>query len=670
MLPSTSQSRAYPDSRPPVSDGVSLSEGRSTSRSVSSWWISITRTWSPRPYVRVDSRGEHSYAVCHELSAGAPAAGVPYALHLTDERGFYRLLAFDFDAHHDGRTAAADATDLSARLGRAGVPHVVCQSGPSGGMHVWVRLTGATPARAVAQLATRLRTAYASLDIGALCNPTTGCVRPPGAPHRGGGVSTPLGTTHIEPAALTDLAAALADLPTPGGRTPEAAAAPVAVTPVLTDLEGMPRLSGPRRPLSPTLRSLARRPLTTGADASAIAFSILLGMAHARMSFTDATDAAFTACWPGLEHLRTTTGPAARTPRTGQEDHLRRQWASAVTAASLTGPPANTTSPARALAETQAATLLQAMDAHADRWRGKTGAQDRLLLCALAQHLIDAAAPEAHFSERCWALKAGLSRDTVHDRLPHLMREGWIRRTRTSAGPWAARWSLSLGGGKTSSGAVFTPSVRKHLAGVLRSAQADVWHAPELGVLGWRVWSELRSGWRPVAELARRVGVCAATVRRKLACLKRLRLVTGDGRAYAHRSRMRAAAEAAGVWGARADRRRLYQLHSAVFVWWFTARYQPHRLDGEPADALTEWGTYPTEDAAAEVHPDDIALAYGADSHSPPTEATQWAAAMVAQETHRHTDPDYWWQLVADARAALPPEDLLVPAYQPHTLAA
>ena len=632
--------------------------------------LQLVRSWSPRLYVRVDPRGEHSYAVCHELSVGLPAAGVPYAVHLTDVRGFYRLVAFDFDAHHQGSSAAADAADLSSRLATAGVDHVVCRSGRTGGMHVWVRLAAPAAPREVARIAERVRAAYPSVDTGALTNPSTGCVRPPGAPHRGGGVSTPLGTTDIEPVAIGQLTDALTLLPSRSERSSLEPSAPTSATPVVTGADGMPLLAGPRRPLSPAIRSLAHTPLASGADASAVAFSILLGMAHARMTFTDAADAAFTASWPALEHLRTTSAPAGRVPRTHREEHLERQWASAVAAASLTAPAATTTSATRAHAESQTATLIETMDACPNRWRGKTGAQDRLILCALAQHLIDAATPEAHLSERCWALAAGLSRDVVNDRLPYLIRDGWIRRVQASAGPWAARWALIPGGGETSSGAVFSPSLRDRLAKMLRSARADVWHAGELGVLGWRVWSELRSGWRPVAELAQRVGVCAATVRAKLRVLQRLRLVTGDGRAYAHQSRMKAAAEAAGVQGAHADRKRLYRLHSAVFVWWFTARYQPHRLDGQPSDALTEWGPYPTDADAAGVHPDDIALTYGADSHGPPPEPTSWAAAMVAQDTHRHTDPDFWWQLVADARADLPPQDLLLAPHQMATATA
>lgn len=672
MPSSTSQGRPYPP-RGRVNDpGVSRPDHTATWRPPT--WGELTHQWSPRPYLRVDLDRAHTYATVHRLAAGQPDPGIPYALHLTDERGAYRLLAFDFDAHHGPSTAVDDASALSAELTRLEIPHLVCQSGPASGMHVWIRLDGPTPATQVTRLAAQARAAYPSLDTGALTNPATGCVRPPGAPHRSGGHSLPLGECHLEPVAFTDLTAIMPHLRQHAATTPVSTRSPSArpVTPVVTDPDGVPRLDGPRRPLSPAVRALAKKTVGPGQDASAIAYSVLLGMAHARMTRADAVDAAFTACWPALEHLRTAAAAGgARVPRPSREQHLARQWASAVAAASLAprGTYRDTGSPGRRAAEALAARTLDALDSSPGRWQGKTGTQDHLILCALAHRLVVAATDTVHLSERAWALATGLTRDVVADRLPTLIRQGWVHRVRPAAGPWAARWTLGPGGGETGSGAVLTPSRWQRLEGLLRSAREDVWHAPTLGVLGWRVWTELRRGWLPVTELARRIGVQAVTVRRKLAGLQRLRLVGGDGRAHARPSRLAEAAAAAGVAGAHADRVRLYRLQSAVFVWWFTARYQPQRPDGGPADALAEWGDYPSPTDAAAVHPADIALTYGAVSTGPPPESTTWAAAMVAQEQHRHTDPDYWWQLVADARTALPGEDVLAPAHR-HTAAA
>src|SRR5699024_12076332 len=68
----------------------------------------------------------------------------------------------------------------------------------------------------------------------------------------------------------------------------------------------------------------------------------------------------------------------------------------------------------------------------------------------------------------------------------------------------------------TRSGAVFTPALEQQLHEELEVARADVWHARDLGVLGFRVWQLLASGPVSVGEMASRLGVCGATVRSKL----------------------------------------------------------------------------------------------------------------------------------------------------------
>src|SRR3954469_12183404 len=71
-----------------------------------------------------------------------------------------------------------------ALLDRAGLPHLFCASGPFGGRHVWIGLAEAVPAPQVARLADALAARLPSLDTAPLRNPATGCLRPPGAPHR------------------------------------------------------------------------------------------------------------------------------------------------------------------------------------------------------------------------------------------------------------------------------------------------------------------------------------------------------------------------------------------------------------------------------------------------------------------------------------------------------
>jgi hypothetical protein len=669
VLPGTSQSKSYPSDGPVDPIGVSCPDpDNHIPRDSTWWWDSVVCAWSPRPYVRVDPRKTHTFAATRRLTDGKPADGVPFALHLTDESGRFRLLALDFDAHHAGSTADRDLAACTAALTAAGIDHLVCSSGPGGGYHVWIRLSAAVSPHRLEPIFEAFAAAWSSLDRGPLANSRTGCVRAPGSPHRTGGTSLPLTGPHIRPVSLRALRAVLAQLtqlpqaaPTTesgGGSTP---------LPVHTDAQGHPHLAGPRRPLPAQIRSLTRAPIAAHADASAVGWSILLACAHARMQYHDLHQAAFTDRWPGLEFIRThRASTGERTPRFDAQAELTRQWAKAVTAASYTHRRTAECSPARKAAEAAIADLLTRMNAQPARWTGKTGAQDRLVLLALAARTLAAAAEAVHLSERDWAIAAGLTRDTVADRLKTLVQQGWILRVQPAAGPWAAVWRIVRpGGGEQGSGAVFTPALEEQLRDELACARADVWHARPLGVLGMRVWAQLRVGRVSMRELGAKLGICPATVRSKLHALRALGLCTADGRVYRSRSRLARAARAAGVEGAHADRVRLYRLHSAVFVWWFTTRHQPQR-----SDALAEWGEFPNPDEAEQIHPTDIALAYGATATGPPVSATTWGAAMAAQDRYREADPNSWWELVAAARAALPaPEILLAPHQWARTAA-
>ena len=363
MRPSTSQGRSYLPGGPVVPGGVSCSETSKTARNPANvWWDTISCVWSPRPYVRVDPRKAHTFASTRRFTDGAPAPDVPYALHLTDEAGRFRLLALDFDAHHAGSTATADLASCTAALSAAGVEHLVCSSGPGGGFHVWIRLsTALSPAR-LAPVVEAFTGAWPSLDRGPLSNPRTGCVRAPGAPHRSGGASIPLGSTNIRPTSLRALKRAAGHL----GTAPRPAAAPdltVTAQPVHTDAAGHPHLAGPRRPLPAAIRALATSPITASKDASAIGWSILLACAHARMQHRDLHKATFDKKWPGLEFLRTQNTSTGRAPRLDAQQELARQWAKAVTAASLATRKTSTCSPARQEAETAVTELLTRMNA-------------------------------------------------------------------------------------------------------------------------------------------------------------------------------------------------------------------------------------------------------------------------------------------------------------------
>ncbi|WP_278315455.1 hypothetical protein [Lolliginicoccus levis] len=146
-----------------------------------------------------------------------------------------------------------------------------------------------------------------------------------------------------------------------------------------------------------------------------------------------------------------------------------------------------------------------------------------------------------------------------------------------------------------------------------------------------------------------------------MAVLREAGLVDRVGRrAYTGRRRLAEAARTLGVRGAHEAKQRLYALHSATFVWWLTDRLRDHLA--APSDALEDWGMYPNAVVVADTDPRDVALTYGEFSRGAPVEATTWSAAMVMQEQFRHRDPRYWSELVAEARAALPPAEAYGPA--------
>ena len=108
--------------------------------------------------------------------------------------GLTVLLAVTPVAVHAGESHD-DARRLSLWLDELNIEHLVTVSGPSGGRHVWIALEEATDPHLIRELADLAGSLLPSLDKSPLSNPDTGCVRPPGAPHRhGGGSSIARGT--------------------------------------------------------------------------------------------------------------------------------------------------------------------------------------------------------------------------------------------------------------------------------------------------------------------------------------------------------------------------------------------------------------------------------------------------------------------------------------------
>jgi len=418
-------------------------------------WV-LTGLISPRRVVRaaaVDADGQplNSYPLVHPVTGAPP--WTPWAVHLADAAGRYRLLCADLDAKASAEAAAADADRLSSLLAELGIEHVACASGPTGGRHVWLGLRDSLDAEVVRALAHLLRAWLPTLDLAPLTNPTSGCVRPPGSPHRLGGSSRVIaGSLAVltDPTVTTDqvhaLMTRLADFVQTSTPAQTARRRPVAV------VDGLPFLPGSKRALSASCRALLDA--TPTGDLSAVLWRVLCGAAAARWRYADL---AALANAPAFEHVRTLRAGATRVPRPRRGSAspagvLRRQWTRAVHAVAALAPGHEGTDAsfeARAAVVTGIVrTVQRRADATPGRWgRSHAGLAQRRVLDALCLfHLQGVRADEVEADIRRLALTCGLDRETARRSLLALAADGWIARTREAAGRRGARWTIDPAG--------------------------------------------------------------------------------------------------------------------------------------------------------------------------------------------------------------------------------
>lgn len=548
-----------------------------------------------RRHVRTDVRDAHgrfdnSYAHTHALHDVAPEG--PWALPLTDAAGGFRYVCFDLDAK--AGNPAADARRLTRWLDELAIAYLVCESGPTGGRHVWIALTGPADPQLVRQLADRARTVLPSLDIKPLSNPATGAVRPPLAPHRAGGRSRPLGNADVllspstSPQQLRDLDVWLEEegieLPPP----------PHAARPrgVEVDDAGHPHLTGDRRDLSPQMRArLAEAP---EADTSATLSRIFLAAANARWRYADVERLARTA--PALEHARTKRLAGTRVPRTepGFRHTVANKWRMAVDYAAAnpaSGSGDDPTFPSREIAVAAALTRAQERaDALPGLWGAdrasraqrsvRGSAAHRAVLDAMCLYMAQAVSLEVEADNRRLALDTGWGRTTVQTALHVLQETGWIVRTGDAVGEHGARFALSekfsTGVDERSWSQGRKPAPRTALLRELTLRLAplnhDAFAAPRsLGRSAGTIHLHLSSGgsWT-TGELALYTGMPARTVRGLLHRLSRHRLaqlVNGRWQVDTAADVDRVAGEL-DVDGYLADRRRRYEIERIVWGRW------------------------------------------------------------------------------------------------------
>ena len=558
-------------------------------------WI-LTAAISPRPSVRVavvDAYGDvqNRYPSHRRVDGKEPTR--PWAMYLADASGRFRFLGFDLDAKTPGAAAAAarDADVIAGLLTDAGIQHVVCESGPSHGRHVWAALSERVDADTIATLAHFLRNECPTLDIVPLTNPQTGCLRPPGAPHRHGGRSTVLRgdlgtltaptTTAAQVRGLVEALAKLSNGAEPAGRIDPKRPIPV-------DEHGRLYLPGPRRELTAGSAAALREDAASG-DASAVLWRILVGAAAARWRHADV--AALVDEAPGLEHVRTERDRLQRRPRGrgGAAHVLRRQWDKAVRFVATTDRQVgdDPTFDARADAIAAHVRHIQARaDAAAGRWAHRGGPADRRVLDVLCMLALKALSASLEADTRRLALLAGIGRETARTALLRLAADGWIEQARAADGPHAAHWTIDpqsvIPSPASTSRSQADPrpagagsAERSTLLATLTQRTRDAAHdlftlGPGLGFHAGNMYARTTTDPQPVDALARSAGCTVNQVRPALDRLTRAGVLVLTRHGWRRRSvdYRRAAAVQLDVDGRLQARAARYTVERELWAWW------------------------------------------------------------------------------------------------------
>lgn len=571
-----------------------VSTERGTRVSPAESW-NLTRDLSPRRTVRVyvtDAAGDivNSCPTTQYLSAGIPAT--TWAMNLAGSDQLYRYLCFDLDAKSAAAAAQVprDLATLTALLEQLHIAHVVCASGPTGGRHVWIGLQDHQAGDTVGQLARLAKHSLPTLDTAPLSNPVTGCVRPPGAPHRSGGSSEILGgaleqlrtpsTTTADIVALAEaFAARAAALP------PDAAAR--ASGPLPVDEHGHVYLAGVRRGLSPAAAAALDEDAAQG-DASAILWRILLGAAAARWRHDDIAELVNDA--PGLEHVRTMRDRSgrARRPLRGPDSAamvLRRQWDKAVRQiATSDRQGADPTFEHRAAAIAgHVRALQQRADASPGRWHHGAGPTQRRVLDVLSMLALQAVSVRVEADIRRLADRAGIGRETARVGLLQLAEDGWIGKAADAEGPHGAHWTIDpqneihreADPGRSQAdpprGSAERASLLRTLTTRTSAARHDLFtHGHSLGIRTGDLYARLTPHPSPTPAIAASLGVSIGWTTARLHVLAQYGLAHhgAAGWTVPDADRRDAVADLLQVSGRLVARRTRYELERELWAWW------------------------------------------------------------------------------------------------------
>ena len=574
----------------------------------SSW--ELTRAISPRDRVRtavLESHGgpySNAYASTAVITGQRPAG--PWAMYLANQHG-YVYLCFDLDASKGN--AAHDAGRLSLWLDELNIEHLVTVSGPSGGRHVWIALDEATDPQLIRELADLAGSLLPSLDKSPLSNPDTGCVRPPGAPHRTGGASTIArgSTTTLQRASTTiDELALLRDFLVDAGA--EIPVAPVSIVRGMArDEHGHPYLVGKRREPSSRIRALiADAPAD---DSSTTQAAVLAGLARARWRYAEV--AALIAHSPALEHARSRPGASGRVPvaTSVAQRRLAADWARMVyyvASNPIAGDAHDEDFQARAIAVTRAVRAAEAradampgiwgLDGHSRSARAARGRHShRAVLRAVALYSVQAARQIVEVDIRRLARDTGYGREACRLALIalstpeelHDAESAWLVRVAAAEGVHGAtyrlshrfstevtdsKWSQAATRPSPTAGSDARAWWLNRLSDFLQQLAHDTFAAPRsLGRTAGRIYAALSADVsRSPAEISTLSGISFGQVRRSLRRLAwhnlTSRTLTGWTR-FKPDHRLQVAIQL-GVDGYLEDRIARYDVERGTWAWW------------------------------------------------------------------------------------------------------
>lgn len=351
---------------------------------------------------------------------------LPYAVYLADGRRF-RTLALDVDCA-DTDCREGEVLALARVLDAAGVQWVQARSVPSGHTHLLATLTDPADHQEMRTVAQALRAVARHLDVTPLLNPVTGCIRPPGSPHRAGGTSRLVGDeahgletlkTGTSPHAWRRL---VEWARTHGPERPRPASAVMLAN--LPIRGGYPCLRTRKRALPEDMHCLLWDGDTAGrygGNRSAMAMGITLSLQHAGHTFEQYRVLAADPAAQGLDHLRLRKtrrgGFVDRTDRTA----CGRMWRDALRFA-VTRPAVT-----RVVDPTVYLELARIAEAVLSAsWGGQPGTSNRAVMDAMLHRGVRLRRAELSVSVRDLASDAGVSKSTAAAALRRLSALGWV----------------------------------------------------------------------------------------------------------------------------------------------------------------------------------------------------------------------------------------------------